>query len=122
MEHGSKSVRFAKSLIHNYSKFDTIIQEYVLIFKEIPEHEMLELCSLILCESEFAAMEAVSPDNPEYERTMRPALIKLMGNSFCKDTASDFLEVWVEGIAKYLLPTLEDLLDKQLEIFNLQGM
>lgn len=118
MNHGIKSVKFADTLIHNYSKLNHESNLYVLPIEEIPEHEFFELVSVIICENEYASYEATGPDNPEYERTMRPALIKLMKNSYCKETGKDFLDTWIEGITKYLAPTLHDLLDKRLEAFN----
>ena len=107
------SSQLADLLVFHYSKYDNSAKQYSLNIKNIPEFDLHELAALIMSEDADLAASAVGFDNPHYETTMLPALIKHMKFSTDLALRNDFDEAWLEGITLYLERTMQNLIDDQ---------
>ena len=102
-------------IVNHYSKYDPSIESYAVDMAKVSPYDLGALASLILSLNEDLASEACGPDNPEYDRTMLPALHKCLRGTI---DAIDFQEIWGEGVTDYLRPHIARLLSIELESLN----
>lgn len=107
------SHQMADLLVFHYSKYDSYSGQYYLNIESVPEFDLNELASLIIKEDMELGREATSCDNPNYETTMLPALIKYLSNPTDLTARNDFDDAWLEGTTKYLHRTMQNLVDDQ---------
>lgn len=88
----------------------------LLDVNNIPENDLNNLCSLILSQNDDLAAEAAGPDNPEWERTMMPALVNTLRSTY--GTPTELNDIWTAGIRAYLMPVIQRLLEDELLIIN----
>lgn len=106
---------FVRSLINNYSQYDNLSETYEIDIDDIIEDDLYKLCSLIMQDNPDSAIEAVSIDNPAYEKSMLPALNYFMAHP----TASQiFSHEWQKGILSYFRNRIIVLLEDACEIYN----
>jgi len=118
MEHSNNTIIFAYNLVCHYSKYDHISECHTLSISNISDFDLHELSSFLMAENQDYAVEATGPDNPNYEKTMLPALIKYMKNVTDKDEKIEFNNAWKEGITNYFENTMLQLLSEQLDKYN----
>jgi len=104
---------FVTSLINNYCQYDNLSETYEIDINDIESDDLYKLCSLIMQDNPDLAIEATSIENPEYEKSMLPALKYCMANN-----SLSFEITWQEGILSYLRKRIIGLLDDALEIYN----
>lgn len=109
---------FARDLVYHYSKLDKVSGCYTLTQSDIPEFDLYELSALIIKQDKDYALEATSVDNPEYLKSMLPALTKYLSNSTDKAIQYDFNQTWVKGIYSYLKRAIGNLLSDMLDEYN----
>ena len=84
----------------------------------IPESDLNNLSALMISQDDDLAAEACGPDNPEWEKSMHPALIRTMQSQKNGYTMEDFHDVWTAGVRNYLMPRITRLIEERLESLN----
>ncbi len=110
MIYSKETIRFAKSLVSTYIKFDSQFKDYILDINKLPEFELSEFATLLMSENKSLANEVTGSDNPAYEKTMLPAFIKSMKNTLDKDAQFEFIEEWNHGAVTYLMNIMEEII------------
>lgn len=118
MTYSKDTIRFADHLVSYYSKYDNSQKKYELSWSDINDFDLHELSSFILLDDPMYALESTGPDNPYYEKSMLPALIKFMGNTTDREAQREFNIAWKDGIKQYHEKVIEELLEERLEIYN----
>lgn len=113
MDRHSKALRgFAHNLVVHYAKFDKLSQCYTLSIDDIEDFDLHEFASIFMQSNDDCASEATGYDNPAYEKTMLPALLKYLQNTTNKDNEIEFNNAWRDGIASYFKSSMQELLDE----------
>lgn len=108
---------FADNLIYQYATRTS--EYYDLQLSDLPDFEQYEFAMHVLNDSSDTANESTGCDNPAYEKTMLPALLKHLQDITNKDNEIEFAKAWREGTMKYCEGTMELILEEQLtEAFN----
>lgn len=84
----------------------------------IPETDLNNLAGLILSQDDWASSEANGADNPEWEKSMLPALIKTMRTQKTGYSMEEFHDVWTSGVRSYVMPAIERMIEEELEYRN----
>ena len=103
---------FADHLVCSYAKYDANDQCYTLNIFDLADFDRHELASLMIASDSSLANEATSVDNPAYDRTMLPALIKHMSDTTNADLKNDFVQAWQEGVSYYVADLMQELIDE----------
>jgi len=85
---------------------------------DIPENDINNLTALILSQDDWLSSEANGPDNPEWERSMLPALLKTMQTQKNGYSMEEFHDVWTSGVRAYVMKTIAEMIDEALEVLN----
>lgn len=112
MNYSKQTLSFAKDLVSYYSKFDKYSQAYTVSLDDIPDFDIHAFSTFIMLEDEMVGAEATGPDNPAYEKTMMPALLRYMKNTTDRDEEIEFTKAWRDGIASYFNKSMQELLDE----------
>lgn len=112
-------ISFVKNLISNYSEYNSELGCYLLYIDKIDETDLWKFSSIIMSIDDDRAWESTGPDNPLYEKKLLPSLIKVLSNVNDKDYQIDFIRSWREGIGEYFKTLLEELIEEQLQEYNL---
>jgi hypothetical protein len=115
--HSKQTINCADNIIYHYAIFDKLSGCYALSFGLIDDFDIAALSSFILNEDEHYASEATGIDNPEYERSMLPAMIRYMRNP-TQDNKIEFNGLWIKGVVSYQEHVIEDLLQDRLDVYN----
>jgi hypothetical protein len=115
MNYSKETHTFVRSLLDGYTHYDKLIDAYDIHIDDIDADDLYKLCSLIMRDSPDSAIEATSIDNPEYERSMLPALNYFMAHP---SMSSLFTDEWQKGILSYLRNRIISLLEDDLENYN----
>ncbi len=127
MTYSKQTLSFAKDLVSYYSKFDKYSQSYALNIDDINDFDVHAFSTFMMIEDEMAGAEATGADNPAYEKTMRPALLKYMKDTTDRYLKTEFTEAWSNGIASYFKKQMQELLnelcvDRTHDEFNDEGL
>jgi RNase adaptor protein for sRNA GlmZ degradation len=112
--------KFVRDIVVIYSKYDSHSKCHYLNIDNVPDFLLDELSSLIMKQDNDYACEATSMDNPAYEKSMLPSLIKFMSNSTDNNERIDFINAWQEGVRNYFSKHMQQLINDQLDIYNAQ--
>ncbi len=115
MQHSTQTNDFVQNLIFHYAKFDQGSGSYGLKIEHLPEFELHALAATIMDSDKIYASEATGPDNPDYEKTMLPALLKYMKNPGDKDEEFEFKQTWLSGVSNYFSDQIQTLLNNACE-------
>ena len=110
--------RAIDEIVHHYSKYDRLSEQYCLDIDDVPEFDLYELVALLMQECPERACEATGYDNPDYEKKMLPALVAHMKNTNDLDNMYEYLEVWQKGILSYHKEHIKELIENELEVYN----
>ena len=112
MKYSKEIIQFVNGLVSHYATYSTRNDSYSLDIHDVADFDLNELASLIMASDEAYASEATGFDNPNYEKTMLPALIKFMKNS-SNDQTYEFNEAWTNGIVDYFSKPIQELINEQ---------
>lgn len=115
MQHSKQTHQFVESLIFHYAKFDQRHDAYFLKVRDLPEFEVHALSATIMESDHGYANEATGCDNPDYEKTMLPALLKYMKDPSDKDEEIEFKRAWLTGVSNYFTNEIQILLNDACE-------
>lgn len=88
----------------------------VLDYDSIPKSDLDKLCAIMLYRDDDLFSEAAGPDNPEWEKSMKPALIESLQDDYF--SLMDFPDIWKAGIRFYLKSRICKMIDERLEFIN----
>lgn len=109
MNYSKQVLSCAKDLVFHYAKHDGDI--YHLDVEDISDFDLHEFTAVIMASDDAWASEATGADNPWYEKTMMPALLRYMKNSTDRDEEIEFNKAWIDGVTKYFARPMQDLFD-----------
>lgn len=118
MKYSKQATSFASEIVNNYAKYSRWAQNYILKFNDIPDFDLQELLSFLMAENYGAVVEALGPDNLQFDKKMLPALFKFMQNITDKEVRADFVTAWQEGLLFYFQSHIDDLLAECLSDYN----
>lgn len=110
--YSEKTFLFARSLVDYYSKFNNYSKYYTISLDDISDFDLHELAQHIMSDDESLALEATSQDNPAYETTMLPALLKFMSNTTDMVLEKEFTIAWRNGVSSYFHDQIKEILDE----------
>ena len=84
----------------------------------IPESDINNLAGLILAQDTMLAGESTSADNPDWEKSMLPALIRSMRSQKTGYTTEEFHDIWTAGVRNYLMPYMNRMIEECLQDLN----
>lgn len=84
----------------------------------IPEHDINNLCALILSQDDDLATEAAGPDNPEFYTAILPAMLRALQMPKNGFENEEFRNVQTSAIRNYLMTRIGALIEKALEELN----
>ena len=113
MNYSKQTISFVDHLVDHYAKFDKLSQCYSLDISDISDFDIHEFSTFLMLEDESWASEATGPDNPSYEKTMMPALLRYMKNTTDKDEEIEFTKAWRDGVASYFTKSMQELIDER---------
>jgi hypothetical protein len=117
MNYSKETLKFISSLVREYAKFEKLDNAYDINLNSIPESELEEFSSLLMQHDNVLASEATGLDNPNYEKSMLPALTNFLKNPN-KDNEIEYMQTWREGIADYFKNTFYSLIENALREYN----
>lgn len=91
---------------------------YELDSRDIPENDLNNLTALMLSQDDMLASEATGPDNPEWEKSMQPALIRTLKTQKNGYAMEEFHDVWTSGVRAYLMTYIDHLVEERLQELN----
>ncbi len=109
MNYSNDAIKFANDLVCEYAKWNSKHNSYLLILNDIPDFELNKFAVKLM--SEDLVLEAISPDNPSYNKDMLPTLLKYLNNSTDRDEEIEFVRTWRESITSYFYPHMQKLID-----------
>lgn len=101
-----------------YAATDAISGMLVLNPATIPESDLNTLAALLMAEEPMRCSEANGADNPEWEKSMEPALIRIMQQPRDKYVMEEFHDIWTSGVRSYFMGDIEYLVNERLEELN----
>jgi hypothetical protein len=111
--HTNKQIdAFISNLVSTYSCYDSNTDSYIVDVDHIADFDLNKIANLIMSTDDALANEATGCDNPHYYTHMLPALQTFLSNSTSIDHTFDFAKAWQDGITKYFIPIIQELLDK----------
>ena len=105
--------KFVRDLVSHYASYDKMSGGYSVHINDIPEFDLQELAALLISKDDSCASEATSFDNPAYEKTMLPALMRYLKNSTDRDEEIEFNKAWRDGVTSYFYKTIQELLNEE---------
>jgi hypothetical protein len=114
MRHSKATLKLAYELVLKYVKFDQADEIYTINIDDIAEFDIHAMCGIILSHNTDWANEATGCDNPSFEKSMLPSLIRVLSNS-TSDNEFEFVSEWKNGVFNYLRKEIIGLLDDALE-------
>lgn len=117
MNYSKETIRQVDLLIRDYARYDRVEDEYVVCIDDIPEQDFQVLASNRMLDDPETGAEATGPDNRLYDE-MALSLVKYLMDTKNKTYELDFLETWKKGITSYHKPSIIDLLEERLELYN----
>lgn len=115
----SKQIRdLVHDIVNWYATYSRADGFYVLNMSDIPETDLNNLAGLIVSQSDDYASEATGFDNDDFERAMRPALVKAMRGKKDGYSMEEFHDAWISGVRNYLMPCMTKLVEEALDDFN----
>lgn len=120
MHYSNHTKNCARSLVVTYSIFDELENGYSIDMDTIDLDDLSKLVSLIMQDNSEAALEAMSIENPEYEKSMMPALTMYLQSpqTFHSIERDVFLEVWQKGLVHYFKNSINLLLEDAVNNYN----
>lgn len=89
-----------------------------LNLNDVPEHDINNLCALMLSQDDDLAAESVGADNPEFFKAIIPAIFKIMVMPRGGFENEEFRDVMCSSIRAYLRPRIEAMIESKLEYVN----
>lgn len=111
-------LRHVDLLIKSYCYFDQLSKSYEVNIRSIAEWDMDKVVAMMMADNLDLATEATSIDNPEFEKSMLPALTKYLSRSFSSEIQKEYVAAWKKGIFKYMENRIERLFEERLELYN----
>ena len=102
--------RGMNTIVLQYAKYSKPDKLFILEYEYIPLYEIDRLVADCL-EYDMYASEACGPDNPEFGRSMLPALIDAMRDRTMELMKPTLSGKWTAGVRKYF----ENLMRRELE-------
>lgn len=105
-------LRLVARLVSHHASYDKFSDTYNLSVNNLSDFEINELAALFMLDDDLAS-EANGPDNPAYQKTMLPSLLRYMSNSTSRDEEIEFNRSWRNGVASYFHNMIQELIDEQ---------
>ena len=116
MKFHKDTIKLVDDILNQHYCYDSIRGRYIL--EPIDDASLYELAASILLHNTDLANEATCCDNPDYEKSMLPALITHMHDVSDKDKKIEFISAWQEGILSYLEDIINELVFERKEMFE----
>lgn len=114
----NKALGFARHLVFQYAKYDSMSCGHELSLNDIPEFDLNEFSAVIMQDSISHANESTGSDNPSYDFGMLPSLINFLKDTSNEDRQKAFVDEWKNGVTKYYARTMDTLLCRALREYN----
>jgi hypothetical protein len=118
MTHSKETLHLASTIVSHYARFDRLSRCYVLDICDVADFDLHEMCASLMKDNSSLSTEATGFDNPAYETSMLPAMIRWLENTTDKDSRIEFEAAWREGILSYFKDIINDLLENELQDYN----
>lgn len=102
------------TIVSEYSHYGRYAGNKIINVEDVPEHLLQKLAVLIMKEDAAYAFEAMSVENPSYDRCMLPSFFSFLDDSTDKDNVIEFCKSWRDGVLNYFQPTINKLLQEIL--------
>jgi hypothetical protein len=108
---------FAYQCVVNYATYNKCDNFYSLAIYQLPDFIIHQFASMLMSSDKGWAMEAISPDNENWE-LMESALINHLKNSTDKDGEIEFNNIWRHCITNHMHKKMQEFLDEAIYEFN----
>ncbi len=109
--------RGMNTIVLQYAKYSKPERCFLLEYEDIPVYEIDRLVSECL-EYDMCASEACGPDNPEFGRSMLPALIDAMRDYAMELANPSLADKWTSGVRRYFERHMRHELEYALNALN----
>lgn len=118
--YSAQLARLMDDIIECNVEFSTSTQLYDMKFESLSEFHTEQLSAQFLADEPHFLSEVTTPEYPEFNQKMMPALINMLKDSTNKEKVYEFVTEWRDGVSKRLITYLRELFDSRLADYNLE--
>lgn len=110
---------FAGDIVSAYAKYDNDAKGDYLSVDDVPDSNLFEF-ACVLMGDESRALEATSPDNPQFNK-MFSTLMTALKEPQDPDSYIEFVSSWRAGLINYFEKTMQKLINDKIHDRSYEG-